>query len=256
MSTSFCLRLFAFAFVTSTVVAACGTDRYIVAVVDSGGSAGSGTASTGASSATNARNTNGGSGGISAGMGGTSAAGANVGSGGVSGTSNPSGGAGSASAASGSGGAGLSASGGNGEATTSMGGGQSTSENVAGGGTGGVRSVDTRTSLGGSESTTTTGFAGESCLCQMVTTPECAFDGVSGEQSCSFDCVMWPGACDQGCPCTESMQLSYSQDNAEAEIVCRNPDGCDPAKGCAVEFSKFPPYQVKRSSCLVLISLP
>lgn len=256
MSTSFCLRLFALAFVTSTVLAACGTDRYVVAVVDSGGSAGSGTTSTGASSATNAGNTNGGSGGISAGIGGTSAAGGNLGSGGDSGTSNPSGGTGSASAASGSGGAGDSASGGTGEATTSIGGGQSTSENVAGGGAGGVRSVDTRTSLGGSESTTTTGFVSESCLCQMVTTPECAFDELSGEQTCSFDCVMWPGACDEGCPCTESMQLSYSQDNAEAGIECRNPDGCDSAKGCTVEFSKFPPYQVKRSSCPIVIALP
>lgn len=254
------LRRFALALVTSTVIAACGTDQYVVAVVHSGGSASGGTRSTGASSlggytlvVTNVGNTNGGNGNITGTGGGISASRANVG-GGVGSTRETAGGTSQAvSSVPTKGGV----SGADRVTITLIEGGNATSANVAGGGTGGVPSIDTQsTSLGGSEGSTTIGFASDSCVCQMKTTPECAPDGATGDQTCTFECVLWPGACDQGCPCTESTQLSYSRGDGEVAMSCSTPDDCDSTMGCSVEFSKFPPYQLSRSSCVVFVPLP
>src|SRR5512138_3212013 len=142
MARSFMLRRFTLALVTSTVIAACGTDQYVVAVVHSSGSAGSGTRSTGAGSSggytlvvTSAGNTNGGNGNI------TGAGPANVG-GGVGSTRETAGGTSQAvSNVPTKGGV----SGVDRMTITLLEGGNSTSENVAGGGSGGLRSIDTHT---------------------------------------------------------------------------------------------------------------
>lgn len=260
MARTFILRLFALGLVTSTVTMACGTDQYVVAVVHSGGSAGSVTTLTGGSSlggytvvVTSVGNMNGGNGNTLV-SGGTSAASASIG-GGVSSTSETGGTSQSVSGVPAEGGI----SGDGGVVITLNVGGNSTTWNVTGGGTGGIGSTDTQlTSLGGSDGSTSTitTFASDSCICQMNTAPQCEPDGVTGDQICTFDCVLWPDACDQGCPCTETTQLSYSLGDGALAMSCSAPEACDSTMGCTVEFSKFSPHQVRRSSCIVLVSLP
>lgn len=116
-----------------------------------------------------------------------------------------------------------------------------------------------RTSLGGASGTDTfvlawaagagsTGFDG-SCGCIANSTSQsCFIDVQTGQQTCTIPCTPISD-CSDGCPCAD-VEVVWDRLSESTDIECVTSDGCGTGGFCSIIFTRGSPYRLESSACV------